>query len=77
MAGFWASRGVFQLRSDDARIGGFLALALGIGAATVALSSRSRRSWASGSTRPMTASQLRFVGLGLLIASIGIGGAPA
>ena len=25
MAGFWASRGVFQFRSDDARVGGFLA----------------------------------------------------
>jgi len=30
MAGFWASRGVFQLRSDDVRIGGFLALAAGL-----------------------------------------------
>src|SRR4029077_17733275 len=27
MAGFWASRGVFQFRSDDARAGGFLSLA--------------------------------------------------
>jgi hypothetical protein len=36
MAGFWASRGVFQLRSDDARVGGFLALAVGIVAAGVA-----------------------------------------
>ena len=33
MAGFWASRGVFSLRSDDDRIGGFLSLALGIAAA--------------------------------------------
>jgi hypothetical protein len=30
MAGFWGSRGVFQLRADDARVGSFLALALGI-----------------------------------------------
>ena len=30
MAGFWAGRGVFQLRPDDARVGGFLALAAGI-----------------------------------------------
>ncbi len=29
MAGFWGSRGVFQLRSEDARVGSFLALALG------------------------------------------------
>ena len=36
MAGFWASRGVFRLRSDDARVGGFLALAFGIAAAGIA-----------------------------------------
>ena len=35
MAGFWASRGVFQLRADDVRVGSFLALALGIAAAAV------------------------------------------
>ena len=32
MAGFWGSRGVFQLRADDVRVGSFLALALGIAA---------------------------------------------
>src|SRR4249919_3684994 len=37
MAGFWASRGVFRLRSDDARVGGFLALAFGIAAAMIGL----------------------------------------
>jgi energy-coupling factor transport system substrate-specific component len=36
MAGFWGARGVFQLRSDDVRVGGFLALALGIAAAGLA-----------------------------------------
>ena len=36
MAGFWASRGVFRLRADDARVGGFLALATGIAAAAIA-----------------------------------------
>jgi hypothetical protein len=36
MAGFWASRGVFQIRSDDVRVGGFLALAVGIVAAAIA-----------------------------------------
>jgi hypothetical protein len=36
MAGFWASRGVFQLRTDDVRVGGFLALAAGIVGAAVA-----------------------------------------
>jgi hypothetical protein len=33
MAGFWASQGVFRLRSDDARVGRFIALAAGIAAA--------------------------------------------
>ena len=37
MAGFWASRGVFQFRSDDARAGGFLALAAGFVGAAIAL----------------------------------------
>jgi hypothetical protein len=37
MAGFWGSRGVFRLRPDDARVGGFLALATGIAAAMVGL----------------------------------------
>ena len=36
MAGFWAAQGVFRLRSDDARIGRFIALAAGIAAAAVA-----------------------------------------
>ena len=37
MAGWWASRGIFRLRADDARVGGFLAVAAGIGAALVAM----------------------------------------
>jgi energy-coupling factor transport system substrate-specific component len=37
MAGFWASQGVFRLRPDDARVGGFLALATGIAAAMIGL----------------------------------------
>jgi energy-coupling factor transport system substrate-specific component len=36
MAGFWASRGVFQLRTDDVRVGGFLSLAAGIVGTAVA-----------------------------------------
>jgi len=36
MAGFWAGRGVFQLRPDDVRVSGFLALASGIVGAFVA-----------------------------------------
>jgi hypothetical protein len=37
MAGFWGSQGVFRLRTDDARVGGFLALATGIAATLVAM----------------------------------------
>src|SRR4051795_6733330 len=37
MAGWWASRGVFRLRADDSRVGGFLALAAGIAAAAIAM----------------------------------------
>ena len=71
MAGFWASRGVFQLRSDDARIGGFLALALAIAASVIAFLIIS-------STVGMTIdfndadSQNRFVVLGVLIIAIGV-----
>jgi hypothetical protein len=36
MAGFWGSRGVFRLRSDDVRVGGFLGLAAGVSAAAIA-----------------------------------------
>jgi hypothetical protein len=37
MAGFWASRGVFQVSSGDGRIGGFLALAAGLGVALLGI----------------------------------------
>jgi hypothetical protein len=37
MAGFWASRGVFRLRSGDEQVGSFMALAAGVAAAAVAL----------------------------------------
>ena len=36
LAGFWAGRGVFQIRSDDARVGGFLSIAAGIVGTAVA-----------------------------------------
>ncbi|MEO7230670.1 MAG: hypothetical protein ABIZ30_08785, partial [Candidatus Limnocylindrales bacterium] len=70
MAGFWASRGVFQLRSDDARIGGFLALALGIAAAVVALLVV-QNTVGLGFDPDDPDSQVRFVGLGIVIAAIG------
>src|SRR3954449_12068897 len=37
MAGFWATRGVFRLRADDSRVGGFLALSAGLAAAVIAM----------------------------------------
>ena len=37
MAGFWAGRGVFRLRSGDERVGSFLALAAGVAVAAIAL----------------------------------------
>ena len=53
MAGFWASRGVFQLRADDVRVGGFLALAAGIvGRRSSRSSSSSRRSASRRPRRP-------------------------
>ena len=72
MAGFWADRGVFRLRSDDVRIGGFLSLALGIAAAAVAMLVVQDRVGLSFDPADQGA-QLRFVGLGVLIAVIGVG----
>jgi energy-coupling factor transport system substrate-specific component len=74
MAGFWAGRGVFQLRSDDARIGGFLALALGIAAAVVAMLVV-QATVGLGFDPNDQGSQLRFVLLGLPIVAIGAGAA--
>ena len=71
MAGFWASRGVFQLRSDDARIGGFLALALGIAAAAVAMLVV-QGTVGLGLDPDDQGSQIRFVGLGVVIALVGV-----
>jgi hypothetical protein len=38
MAGFWGARGVFQMRTEDSRVGGFLALAVGLAAALLSFS---------------------------------------
>ncbi len=72
MAGFWASRGVFRLRSDDSRIGGFLALALGIGAAAVALLVV-QNTIGLGFDPNDQGSQVRFVAVGVTIALVGVG----
>ena len=74
MAGWWASRGVFRLRADDSRVGGFLALAAGIGAAVVAMLVIQNTIGLSF-TADDNDSQVRFVLLGLLIAAIGVAGA--
>ena len=70
MAGFWASRGVFGLRSDDDRIGGFLALALGVAASVVALLLAQATVGVGPAGDPD--SQVRFALTGLVIVSIGV-----
>jgi len=70
MAGFWASRGVFQIRSDDARVGGFLSLASGIAAAGIALIVIQSTIGISFDPND-TDSQNRFVLLGVVIFAIG------
>ena len=71
MAGFWASRGVFQIRSDDARVGRFLSLAAGFAAAAIALLIlQSTIGLTVDSADPN--SQNRFVVIGILIVLIGV-----
>ncbi len=71
MAGFWGGRGVFQLRPDDARVGGFLALATGLAGAVVAYLVLQATIGVSFSFDDVE-SQNRFVVLGVVIALIGI-----
>jgi len=73
MAGFWAGRGAFQLRADDDRVGGFLALAAGVAASAVAFLGIQRTGGLSFGDD--LDSQMRFVILGLVI--VGIGAAVA
>jgi energy-coupling factor transport system substrate-specific component len=74
MAGFWAGRGAFRLRSDDERVGGFLALAAGVGVAVVALLVV-QQTVGLGFDWEDPASQTRFVLLGLLITASGVAAA--
>jgi len=71
LAGFWAGRGVFGLRSDDDRIGGFLALAFGIAAAAVAMLV-AQATVGLGFDPADPSSQVRFAGLGFAIVAIGV-----
>jgi hypothetical protein len=70
MAGFWGSRGVFQMRSDDTRVGGFLALAAGIAAAGIGLLVVQ----ASIGIPPLDTNdnQLRFVLISIVLVAIGV-----
>lgn len=70
MAGFWAARGVFRLRSDDTRIGEFLALGTGVAASAVAFLVIQQTIGMSYTDDP--ASQARFVSLGVVIVAFGV-----
>lgn len=71
MAGWWASRGIFRLRADDARVGGFLALAAGIAGALVAMLLIQTTIGLSFDAEDND-SQIRFVLLGIAIVAIGV-----
>jgi hypothetical protein len=71
MAGWWASQGVFRVRSDDARVGRFLSLALGVAAAALAMLAIQQTIGLSFSFEDPD-SQTRFVALGVLIVAIGV-----
>lgn len=72
MAGFWASRGVFRLRADDVRVGGFLALTSGVVVAAAAFLVVQQT---IGFDLTTPAGQDQFVTLGLAIVAIGVAAA--
>jgi len=76
MAGFWASRGVFRLRTDDSRVGQFLALAAGVAAAGIALlivqNTIGMPELFPDDADQAIANQTRFVLIGIAIAAIGV-----
>jgi energy-coupling factor transport system substrate-specific component len=72
LAGFWSGRGIFRLRADDTRVGGFLALALAIGVALVAMLVV-QQTVGLGFTADDLGSQTRFVALSLAIIVVGAG----
>ena len=75
MAGFWGSQGAFRLRPEDARVGGFLALATGIAAAMVGLvvvqSTIGIPSLAFDDPNALD-NQMRFVLISLALVAVGI-----
>ncbi len=70
MAGFWANQGVFRLRTDDTRVGGFLALATGVVAAAVVFLVIQ---YTIGFSLEDEQTQNQFVVLGLIVLAIGVG----
>jgi hypothetical protein len=76
MAGFWASRGVFQLRTDDVRVGGFLSLAAGIvgaaGAFLVVQATIGIPDLAAADPDALLRNQTQFVFMALAFVAIGV-----
>ncbi len=71
LAGFWGAQGVFRLRSDDVRVGRFLAIALGVaGAAAAFLIVQQTVGMTFDPNDPD--SQTRFVTLGIVILVVGV-----
>lgn len=78
LAGFWASRGVFQLRADDARVGGFLSLAAFVGVLIAGLAIALNTvglSLPAPEDPDSLAGQLRFIATSLVIVAAAIGAA--
>lgn len=69
MAGFWASRGVFQVRTGDPRVGGFLAIAVGVIAALLTFLIAQVL---LGVNQADEQAQLGFVSLGVVAVLVGI-----
>lgn len=72
MAGFWGARGVFRLRTDDVRVGGFLALALGVAVAGIAFLVVQQT---IGISLEDEAAQTQFVTTGIVIVVLGVAAA--
>jgi hypothetical protein len=76
LAGFWASRGVFQLRTDDARVGGFLALAAFVGVLIAGVATALNTvglSLPAPDDPDRLAGQVRFIATSLVIAAAAVG----
>jgi hypothetical protein len=75
MAGFWAGRGVFRLRTDDTRVGGFVALAFGVLVAGIAFFIVERTiglpDLSVKDEGQLSANQTLFVTIGLILLAIG------